>query len=796
MWNDVRLALRYARQRPAYAVTCITVLAFGLGTCTAVFSALYSAVLKPLPYPDPDRLVLIHNRFPAVHLESMKASPADYATLSQHHELFSSTGAYYFLDLSRGGIEIPEKVNAVAVTSSLFRTLGVQPLLGRSFTDAEERYKGPHAVILSDAYWHSAFGADAGILNRTLILNGEPYAVVGVMPKSFDFPNNVTQMWVPLTFRNPADSRNYYLHLYARLAPGLDVARASARVQQLSRQIAIQNPQLHAIAPQGWSYFLTPMLRNDNPSVRRWMWILFAAGTCFLLIVCSNVAGLVLVRSSERRFEFAVRIALGAGKWRIVREVLGEVLVLTALGAAAGLAIARLGIALLTRYVPSVSPPDFEATIFWFSAAVALVTAVLCGLYPALHSAGGAAISAAGGLADGGFQRTSARSKRHWQQGLTVAQIAVATALLVCGGLLVQSLMRLLQTPLGFDPRAVLTMNISLPPLRYASPESRERFFTGVLEQTAALPGVQGAGACTLLPFGYGESVNSFEIVGEPKQPVAPLADLNTVSSEYFQVMRIPLIRGRVFTPQDSGGALLTLIDETFARRFFAGHDPIGKQVRMPWGVYTIAGVVGAVKTSGIETDFPPTMYFHGAQSRVTDMTLTIRSTLPENTIVKQVQRIVTGIDKDQPVYDIAPLQNRIDQSLKTRRFVAWLVLASATAGIGVAALGLYGLLSYTVALRRREIGIRAALGATSIDLAALVYRGGLALVAAGMALGSAAAVGAQRFIASQMYGVSIMDGLTWIAVLAIVAVMGLIASALPAWRAARQSPAEALRSE
>jgi len=321
MWRDVRMAVRQTRRRPVYALACIAVLAFGLGTCTAVFSALYAAVLKPLPYPDPDRLVLIHNRFPSVHLTSMQTSPADYAILSQHHELFSGTGAYYFLDLSRSGIEIPEKVNAVAVTSSLFRALGVQPVLGRAFTDVEQRYGGPHAVILSDAYWHSAFGGDPGVLNRTLTLNGEPYPIVGVMPKSCAFPNDVTQMWAPLTLRDSADSRSYYLRMYARLAPGLDLAQASDRLQQLSREIAMHNPQLHAVAPQGWSYFLSPMLRNDSASMRRGMWILFAVVACFLLIVCSNVAGLALVRSSERRFELAVRMALGAGRWRIVRGI-------------------------------------------------------------------------------------------------------------------------------------------------------------------------------------------------------------------------------------------------------------------------------------------------------------------------------------------------------------------------------------------------------------------------------------------------------------------------------------------
>jgi hypothetical protein len=271
----------------------------------------------------------------------------------------------------------------VAVTSSLFRTFGVQPMLGRSFTSAEQRYSGPHAVILSYAYWRSEFGGDPEVLDRALTLNGERYPVIGVMQPSFEFPNDVTQMWVPLTIRDPEDSRSYYLRMYARLAPGLDFAEASRRIGQLSRELGVHRPQLHAVAPQGWSYFLSPMLRNDDPSQRRWLWMLFAALVCFLLIACSNVAGLVLVRSSERRFELAVRTALGAGKWRLARQVLAEVLLLASGGSLAGLAIGRVGIALLVRYGPS-TPPRFEAPVFWFYAGLCLLTVLLCGIYPAL----------------------------------------------------------------------------------------------------------------------------------------------------------------------------------------------------------------------------------------------------------------------------------------------------------------------------------------------------------------------------------------------------------------------------
>ena len=796
MGNDIRLALRQFRRRPLYAAACIVVLAFGLGAGTAVFSALYSAVLQPLPYPDPDRLVLIHNRFPALHAASMHASPADYAVLSGRHDLFASTAAYYFLDLSRTGIEIPQKVNAVAVTASLFGTLGVGPALGRGFTEAEQRFGGPHAVVLSDAYWHSAFGGDRHILSRALTLNGELYPIVGVMPKPFAFPNDVTEMWVPLAIRNPANSRNYFMRTVARLAPGLDFAAASRRIGELSRTLAAGNPQLHAIAPQGWTYLLSPMQRNDSASARRWLWILFGAVACFLLIACSNVAGLVLVRSSERRFELAIRMALGAGRWRVVRQVLAEVLVLAAAGGAAGLVIGYAGIALLARYGPT-APPHFELPVFAFCAAVSVVTVFLCGLYPALHAAGAASLAVSGGLNEGGRQHTLGRARRRWQQALTVTQVAVATALLICGGLLVHSLKRLLQVPMGFDAHGVLTMQVSLPPQRYATPESRLQFYDALLDQVSALPDVESASACTLLPFGYGENANTFEIVGQPAQPVAPLADLNTVSPGYFQTMRVPLLRGRVFDARDRDGTLpVALIDETFARRFFAGADPVGRQLKVSRGVFTIAGVVGAVKTTSLSVDAAPTLYFAAAQSPVTDMTLAIRSRVAESAIVREVRRAMAGIDKDQPLYDVAPLQTRIDLSLRTRQFVAWLMLVFAAAGCGLAAIGLYGLLAYRVALRRHEIGIRMAVGASRGAIARLICRNGMRLVAAGVVLGSAAASAVYRFIASEMYGVGIGDGATWMAVLAIVALSGFLASALPAWRAARQSPADALRTE
>ena len=775
--GDARLALRNFRKRPGYALACVTVLALGIGACTSVFSVLYSAALKPLPYPHPERVVVIRNRFPEM---TVGASPADFSDLTAHTDLFAQTGAYYFLDLSRGGMDVPQKVNAVAISSSLFDVLGVKPLVGRTFNEAEQKYRGPHAVILSEEYWRNAFAGDAEILHRSLKLNGEIFPVIGVMSKTFAFPNDVTQMWVPIALRDPSDDRNSYLRMYARLVPGISSDQASARMAALSRQVAAQNPRTR----QGWKYLLTPMVRTDD-SVRRWLWILFGAVACFLLIVSANVAGLVLVRSLERQSEMAIRAALGASRWRIARQVLAEVALLACAGGIGGLAIAAGGIAVSARYAPI--PTSLEPVVFWFSAGISLLTGLLCGIFPALRSAN-ESIGAARERSAG----------RRLQRVLIVTEVGVATALVICGGLLVRSLIRVLEEPLGFDADNVATMTISLPGRNYSTPESRALFFDTVLEQTAAIPGVESAGACTLLPFGYGENKNTFEIVGRPAPAVAPYADLSLVTANYFDALRIPLRSGRAFGNEDRfGGALAVIVDESFAQRFLANESPLGRQLKMPWRdeLYTIVGVTGAVKVSGLELAASPTIYFSAEQAPVTDMTLAIRTRLPVNEVARHVQRIAAKIDPDQPVYDVAPLEARIDRTLKTRRFVVWLMLSFAAAGTGLAALGLYGLLAYTVTLRRREIGIRMALGANRGDVAMLVCREAMMLVFSGVAAGSIGSAAALRWIASQLYGVGIADRVTWLATFATFAAVGLIACAAPTWRAVRTNPAEAMKT-
>lgn len=795
--RDLKDALSQMRRNPAFTAVIVVMLALGLGTSTAVFSEFYATVLKPLPYPAPDQLVAVHNHFAQLPAARLGGSPFDLPDLREHRELFSDVGAFYFLDLNHTGIEHPEKVNAVAMTSTLFRTLGVQPLIGRIFTREEERYNGPHALVLSESYWRNAFGGDRQILQRSMQLDREEYRIVGVMPRSFQFPNEVTQMWAPVTFRpqeiasrvNP----NYYLRMVARLAPGLSFEEASARIGELSRQMALQHdgsPRQRA----GWKFFLLPMARDDDGSVRRWMTMLFAAVSGLLIVVCANVAGLLLVRATERRFDFSLRMALGASRSRIMRQALTEVLLLAICGGLAGLLIAKVALHALVRYGPPGKPAEFESPVFWFGAGLTLVTGLACGLYPAWTATRGAAIES---LEQGGHQRTASVGKRRWQQALIVTQVAIATTLLLSGGLLLRSFLRLLETPLGFNPRQVLTMEIDLPPLRYPTPESRNRFFEQVLNRTKQIPGVASASGCTLLPFGYGENVNIFEIAGRPKPRVNSYADMNSVSLDYLKTMQIPLLRGRFFDGKETLSTQpVAVIDETLTDGYFAGEDPIGQHLKMPWATYRIVGVVGRVKTTGIDIEPPPTIYFSRLQESSPALTLVIRSKLPVGALTNDVQRIVAQIDKDEPLHEVSLLQTYVDHSLKTRRFVVFLVTLFGATDTLLSALGLYGLLSYSIAVRRREFGIRMAIGATGRVIAALICFNGLRLVILGTVLGCASAIAAHRYIASQLYGVGFNDPITWLGAAIGIMLASLCACIVPARRAAQSNVLESLRLE
>ena len=784
---DLRFVFRQIARSPRFSIVCIVILALGLGGATAAFSVLYDVVLRPLPFHDPGRLVVLHTRFPQLDAPRLGVSPPAYEDLRRQSDLFSNAGTFFYLDLSRTGIRHPEKVNAVAVTTSLFETLEVKPFIGRYFTAAEQQTGGPHAVILSDAYWRSAFGQDRHVLQKSIQLNGEAYRIVGVMPPSFQVPSDVTQMWVPVVFKPnqllPAARSSVFLRMYARLAPGVTFEQASKWLDQFSRETALRNPADYPINLKGWKYFMLPMSQERNEAKHSWAWILFTSVMLLFLIVCLNAGGLLLLRSTERSFDTAVRMALGACRISIARQLLIEVLAIAIAGGAVGYFLAQSAVSLLSR-TEQFGALHLSFPVFVFGSGMILLTAIACSAYPIYVTT---RIEPAVAMSAGGHERTGTGGKQRARHAIVIVQVAVSMVLLVIGGLMLHSFVRLVDTPVGFDARNVMTMQISLPPAHYTSGPSRSNFYRAVLEQVNSVPGVKSASACTLLPFGYGENIQSFQIAGK-KTEANQFADVSNILPDFFRTLRIPLLEGRHFGPTDREGSQpVTIVNQAFARRYFASESSLGQQIDVMNGPrFTVVGVVGNIKISGLDDVDAPMLYFSANQIPGTDLSLVIRSAGPVARLPEAVQDIVAKIDPDQPVYDIATLQSRIDRSLATRRFALIVLALFALTGTGLAALGLYELLSYSVAIRKREFGIRAAVGATQRDIVFLILKRGVLLVCLGIGAGGLGAIAASRYISGQLYGVQVNDPLTWMTVVALLTISGVIACVAPSLRASR----------
>lgn len=794
MIRPMTLLPRQFRKAPLTLLSCIAVLSIGVGGATAAFSALYTVVLRPLPYLNPQQLVAVHSQFPRLQMDRLGVSPLDYLDLRQHKDLFSDAGAFFYLDLSRTGQRHAEKVNALAITSSLLTTFSVRPEIGRSFQRVEELPGGPHVVLLSHAYWQSAFGRDPNILRRSLELDGERYSVIGVMPPSFAFPNEVTQMWVPVVWRpswlGHGGRQSVFLRMYARLQNGATFTQTARRLDVISQRAAIANRADYTVDLTGWKYFLTPLSQEDNPSLRVWTWVLFWSVAVLFVIVCVNVGGLLVLRSAQRAFETSVRLALGAGNARIARQALLETAQLCACGGVAGAVVALASVRLL-NHAGQFGHLQVSVPVLLFGIALTIAAAALCCLYPLWRVARANPLDA---LKSAGHQRTASQHHQYTRRTLVMVQVAASTALLIVGGLLLHTYARLLQTPLGFEPDHVMTMQISLPPLRYADTSSRRTFYQSVLDRIRHLPGIADASACTLLPFGYGENMEPFAPADQPAGSAQQLASVNYVMPRLFETLRIPLLEGRYFDPSDTpGGRGVVIVNRYLAHHYFGDKNAIGEQIRMGDRRFSVVGVVANIKVAGLDLADGPMLYLSADQIPSTDMSLVIKSDSP-NGVPEMVQSIVSQIDRDQPVYDIASLQSRIDASVATRRFVAFLLASFSGLGIVITAIGLYGLLSYSVLLRRQEFGIRAAVGATPGHLGLLIVTQGMRLIAVGTVAGSAIALAASRYLSTQISDVQIADLAIWFSVAATLISVGLISCTIPAWRASRANPASLLK--
>ena len=776
--QDIRYSLRRLAKSPGFTLVVVLTLALGIGANTAIFSAVNAVLLRPLGYADPDRLVTIEHLYPSLGgLQAPVSVPGfrDYQALGRAFESMAVENRWAANLTGQGE---PERVPGARVTGRFFGTLGVPALLGRGLLPGEDSAGREHVVVLSYGLWQRLFGGDRGIVGRALSLNGESYQVVGVMPEGFrDCFSRTVDLWAPLVF-DPGqfgdDSRtNEFLNLTARVRPGVPVEQAAAEMRSLAEQLKQRYPDSY---PPDWSLVTTPLAQRSVGDVRPALLVLLGAVGFVLLIACANVANLLL--------------ALAGG-------VLGLLLAYWGV---------RSVVALDPGQLPRADEIGIDAPVMAFTLFVSVVTGLLFGLVPAMHAS---AVDLHGMLKEGGRGSAGDRGGQGLRRTLVVAEVALALTLLTGAGLLVKSFARLQGVDPGFDPGHLLTFNLSLPAARYPADSQQTAFFDQVLPAIAAVPGVRAAGATSVMPFGGSWSTASFEIEGyqpPPKSP-GPWGDVRIVSPAFFETLRIPLRKGRFLGEEDrAGGRRVAVIDEEFVRRYWPNQDPLGKRFTFgppPGAADTTArewievvGVIGHTKHEGLDAEARLQLYMPYRQRPLPFLTVAARTTGDPTTYANQIRRAVQSVDPDQPIANVRTMDELIAQSVGQRRLSMLLLSLFSGIALVLASVGIYGLMSYSVAQRSRELGVRIALGAARSDVLRLVLRQGMSLALMGIVIGVGAAFALTRLIESQLYGVRATDPATFVGVAALLAVTALAANLVPALRATRVDPAVVLREE
>jgi putative ABC transport system permease protein len=798
--QDLRYALRTLWKAPGFTLTAIAALAIGIGANTAIFTVVKGVLLSPLPYQDSQNLVMVWDSKPSRGWPKFAVSPGNFLDRKREARSFEQIVAFHESSVIDAGGSEPVSRSGYEVSDGFFALVRTQPARGRAFLPEEFTPGKDKVAVLSDALWKSRFGGRDDVLGQPATFNGEPYTIVGVMPPSFRMPSQ-SEILLPLAFTaKDAEQRGgHYLTTMGRLAPGVTAAAAEDEM----RALAARSEAAHPDSNNGWTAKVTPLYEQMVAAVRPMLLILSAAVGFVLLIACANVANLLLARSETRRAELAVRSALGAGRGRLVRQLLTESVVLAILGGALGLLLAFWGIDVLRSLRPDGLPRlesiRLDAAVLLFTGGIAVVTGLIFGTAPAIV-ASRTRISET--LKEGG-RAVSPAAGRRLRGVLVSAQVALSLVLLIGAGLQVRSLTRLLHVDPGFDTSNVLSLAVSLPERRYPEGPAQSDFFAKAVEAVAALPGVESAAAVSAVPLSGDQIIFSLEeLEGVP--PPAPgdhqSAYWAAVTPDYFKTLRLPLKRGRVFGPEDrADGARVMLINEAFAKRMFPGVDPLGRHVRI--GIdgkaqREIVGIVGDIRHDGLDREVTMQMYEPLAQLPWDTMSVIARTAVPPATLGSAARQAILGIDREQPVSSAETLDEIVARSTAQRRFSLLLMAVFAGTALVLTAIGLYGVVSYFVSLRTHEIGVRLALGATRREILALVVGQGMRLALAGVGLGLVAAFAVTRLLSSLLFGISATDPVTFCAVAAGVAAVTLCASAFPAWRAARVSPSAALRCE
>jgi putative ABC transport system permease protein len=804
--QDIRYAVRALRRTPGFTFIALATLAVGIGANTAIFSVVDAVLLKPLPFAEPGRLVRVYQTLPSQGVDSGGASYPNYADWAERVRSFEDLGGFRMHDFTLTERGEPALVVAATVTSNVFRLLRARPLLGRTLLVSDDAPGAAPVAVLTEKLWRQRFGGDPAAIGQTVALDKRPFTVVGVMPASFTTPPEVpvADLWTPLS-QDPvfADLRErrggHYLTIVGRLAPGRSIPQAQAELAGVAATLARQYPKEN----EGWSVRLVPLVESLVSGFRTALLVLLGAVALVFLIGCANIANLLLARSSARSREVAIRTALGAGRARLARQFLTECLVLSLAGGALGVVLAYAGMGALRRMLPSDLPRAEEIAldgrVLLFSLAASILGALVFGLAPALQTASGG-LSAA--LREGTAGSGESGRRRRLRGALVVAETALSFVLLVGAGLLGRSFLRLRDTPLGFDPSGVLTAGMSLPRSQYDKPAQWIGFYSSLVERMRGEPGVQSVAAALPLPLMGGGLNFAFHVEGKPVPPgeTEPTANYTSLTTEYFKVLRVPLLRGRLFTDADGADRpKVCVVSAELARRFFPGEDPIGR--RLVFGFTEpvsreIVGVVGDVKRDGLGVVSRPEMYVPFVQEPWWAAYLIVRTSGDPAALAPAVRAHVRALDATLPIEDTAPMTRTVYDSAAQPRFRTTLLAVFGGAALLLAALGIYGVVSYGVGRRTRELGIRVALGAQRGDVLRMILGEGLILSALGLAAGLAGALVLTRYLSSLLFEVGRLDPPTYAVVGATLLAVSLLAGFLPARRATRVDPVTALRQE
>ena len=796
---DLRYALRFVTRTPSFALTVVGVLALGIGANTALFSIVNAVLLRPLPFEEPDRLVRLYTRTPSGN--PFDVAPGKFYDWQRDAHSFERMAMYPccgLREMALTGTGTARAVRAEPVSAGFFDIVGARPALGRLFRPDEDTPGASHVVVLSDRFWRAQFGADPDVIGRTMNLSDEPYMIVGIMPPEASvasWPPMASDLWIPLALSadERASRQNHNMEGIARLRPGVELAQAQAELDGIAKRLAREFPK----TDDRWGAAVLPLQQAIVGDSRTMLLMMLGAVALVLLIACANVGNLLFTRTLNRRKEIAIRVALGAGRGHVFQQLLSEALLLATLGGAVGLLIAyaalRAAAPLLAEYVPRASEISIDAHVLIFALTVSLLTGVLAGVLPALRTARSdlqAALNA-GGRGNGVI---GVRTRRV----LIVCEVALSVVLLMGAGVMIRSLVALRQADTGFDASNVLTMKVRLIEARYPAAAQRSAFFNMVLDRIRTLPGVEAAGSIDDLPFIDGEAQPlQRQEWAEGARDGRAVVHVRQITPGYLRAMRIPVLRGRDVARRDAD---VLLVSPGAAKLVWGADDPMGQEATLPLMSKTtlrrVVGVVGDIKQDDPSQSLTPTAYYYSAGRDWSSATLVVRTSRPSITFARSIVAVIHSIDAEQPVEDIRTMEQVVDSKLTSQRFSTLLLAVFAAAALLLASVGIYGVLSYIVRGRTREIGIRTALGARTSDVLLLVVIEAMSPTLIGIVVGAAIAMASGRLLKSLVYGVSASDPLTLACVTATLALMALLASILPAYRASRFDPVTVLRAE